>query len=343
MRENNEKVTISKNQTLSFKNPLRDIGTQNKLYGRSNTISSVNSKDRQNVIKISNSNLDLDFVDINENFGKKPKTAPFDEICSICSSKIYFKKFICIVCRDCVLCQNCQEEHLHPMLKCKQSQLSRVQDIYNYLKNYNEEIKQISNEKIKKKGFFNKIFSEKYELKLNCNSLNFSMRPNKTINIPITIQNLSSVPFDCEKYQLILFARNNKDLKVYEKKVEQVLNKHEQIDVNVLLESNEFCKIYYFTIELYTNDEIKLKKNILSFTLEVNKDEEDEVLNEEFKNYPKLIVMNKKIKKGVKKILEDKTITQDPVTIMQFLMNNNGNIEKTIKNLKSMNIKVPIL
>lgn len=343
MRENNEKVTISKNQTLSFKNPLRDIGTQNKLYGRSNTISSVNSKDRQNVIKISNSNLDLDFVDINENFGKKPKTAPFDEICSICSSKIYFKKFICIVCRDCVLCQNCQEEHLHPMLKCKQSQLSRVQDIYNYLKNYNEEIKQISNEKIKKKGFFNKIFSEKYELKLNCNSLNFSMRPNKTINIPITIQNLSSVPFDCEKYQLILFARNNKDLKVYEKKVEQVLNKHEQIDVNVLLESNEFCKIYYFTIELYTNDEIKLKKNILSFTLEVNKDEEDEVLNEEFKNYPKLIVMNKKIKKGVKKILEDKTITQDPVTIMQFLMNNNGNIEKTITNLKSMNIKVPIL
>ena len=343
MRENKEKVTISKNQTLSFKNPLIDIGTQKKLIGRSNTISSVNSKDRQNVIKISNSNLDLDFVDINENFGKKPKTAPFDEICSICSSKIYFKKFICIVCRDCVLCQNCQEEHLHPMLKCKQSQLSRVQDIYNYLKNYNEEIKQISNEKIKKKGFFNKIFSEKYELKLNCNSLNFSMRPNKTIYIPITIQNLSSVPFDCEKYQLILFARNNKDLKVYEKKVEQVLNKHEQIDVNVLLESNEFCKIYYFTIELYTNDEIKLKKNILSFTLEVNKDEEDEVLNEEFKNYPKLIVMNKKIKKGVKQILEDKTITQDPVTIMQFLMNNNGNIEKTIKNLKSMNVKVPIL
>jgi hypothetical protein len=337
MRENNEKVTISKNQTLSFKNPLRDIGTQNKLYGRSNTISSVNSKDRQNVIKISNSNLDLDFVDINENFGKKPKTAPFDEICSICSSKIYFKKFICIVCRDCVLCQNCQEEHLHPMLKCKQSQLSRVQDIYNYLKNYNEEIKQISNEKIKKKGFFNKIFSEKYELKLNCNSLNFSMRPNKTINIPITIQNLSSVPFDCEKYQLILFARNNKDLKVYEKKVEQVLNKHEQIDVNVLLESNEFCKIYYFTIELYTNDEIKLKKNILSFTLEVNKDEEDEVLNEEFKNYPKLIVMNKKIKKGVKQILQDKSITQEPVLVMQFLVNNNGDIQKTIKNLKAMN------
>ena len=55
----------------------------------------------------------------------------------------------------------------------------------------------------------------------------------------------------------------------------------------MVLESNDFCKIYYFTIELYTSEEIKLKNNILSFQLEVNNDEEDEILNEEFKDYPK--------------------------------------------------------
>ena len=298
-------------------------------------------KDRQNIIKIENS--DLEFVDINENFTKKPNTAPFDDICSMCSSKIYFKKYICIVCRDCVLCQDCQEEHLHPIIKCKQTQLSTVQDIYNYLKNSNNKIKQISNQKTKKYGIFGNLFSEKYELKLNCNALNFSMRPNKKINIPITVQNLSNVPFNCEQNNLILFARNNKDLKVYEKKVGQILNKKEQIDVNMILESNDMCKIYYFTIELYTSEEIKLKSNILSFTLEVNNDEEDEIYNEEFKDFPKVIVMNKNIKKGIKKILEDKSITQDPVLVMQFLSNNNGDIEKTIQNLKSMNIKAPIL
>ena len=298
-------------------------------------------KDRQNIIKIENS--DLEFVDINENFTKKPNTAPFDDICSMCSSKIYFKKYICIVCRDCVLCQDCQEEHLHPIIKCKQTQLSTVQDIYNYLKNSNNKIKQISNQKTKKYGIFGNLFSEKYELKLNCNALNFSMRPNKKINIPITVQNLSNVPFNCEQNNLILFARNNKDLKVYEKKVGQILNKKEQIDVNMILESNDMCKIYYFTIELYTSEEIKLKSNILSFTLEVNNDEEDEILNEEFKDFPKVIVMNKNIKKGIKKILEDKSITQDPVLVMQFLSNNKGDIEKTIQNLKSMNIKAPIL
>ena len=301
---------------------------------------SIINKDRQNVVKIEDS--DLEFVEINENFNKKPNFAPFDEACSMCSSKIYYKKYICIICKNCILCQNCQQDHFHPMLKCKDKQLSNVYDITNYLKTHNEEIINMQNQ-TNKKGFFSKIFSEKYELKLDCNSLNFSMRPNKRINIPITIQNLSKTPFNCLENNIFLFARSNKDLKVYEKKVEQILNKFDQIDVNMILESNEFCKVYNFTIELYSKEEIKLKSNILSFKLEVNRDDEDEELNEIFRQYPKIIVMNKNIKKGVKKILEDKTITQDPVLVMQFLANNNGNIEETIKNLKSMNTNLPIL
>ena len=342
--DNNNENIQKENELIISKTFKKEKDFSGNLYSREKNLTfniKDIQKDRQNIIKIENS--DLEFVDINENFTKKPNTAPFDDICSMCSSKIYFKKYICIVCRDCVLCQDCQEEHLHPIIKCKQTQLSTVQDIYNYLKNNNNKIKQISNQKTKKYGIFGNLFSEKYELKLNCNALNFSMRPNKKINIPITVQNLSNVPFNCEQNNLILFARNNKDLKVYEKKVGQILNKKEQIDVNMILESNDMCKIYYFTIELYTSEEIKLKSNILSFTLEVNNDEEDEILNEEFKDFPKVIVMNKNIKKGIKKILEDKSITQDPVLVMQFLSNNNGDIEKTIQNLKSMNIKAPIL
>ena len=53
--------------------------------------------------------------------------------------------------------------------------------------------------------------------------------------------------------------------------------------------------------------------------------------------------MDKNIKKGVKKILEDKSIVQDPTLVMQFLVNNKGNIEETIKNLKSMDSNKIIL
>ena len=345
-------MSLSKENKLSLN--LQDLFVKEKLKdemmelslpkvrcNRARTVASTNIKDRQNVIKIGNS----EFVDISEDFAKKPKKAPFDDICSMCSSKIYFKKYICIICRDCILCQNCQEEHLHPMLRCKHAQLSDIKDIYTYLKNNNNEIKQMISDKSNKKTkvFFQNLFADKYELKLDCNSLNFSMRPNKKINIPITIQNLSSVPFNCEKNNLVLFARNNKDLKVSEKKVNQTLNTKEQIDVNMLLESNDFCKVYYFTIELYTSEDIKLKNNILSFRLEINNDKEDEKLNEEFKDYPKVMVMDKCIKKGVKQILEDKSITQDPVTVVQFLINNKGDVEKTIQNLKSMSEEELIL
>ena len=174
-------------------------------------------------------------------------------------------------------------------------------------------------------------------LLLSCNSLNFSMRQNQKLKIPITIQNLSKTAFDCGKYKLFLFGRNNKDLKVYETNVNNVLNSQEQIDVNMIIESNDVKKKYYFSVELYTLEDVILKSNSLSFSVEVNEDKEDDLLNEEFKDYPKIIVMNKDIKKGVKQILEDESITQEPVVVMQFLVNNKGDIDKTIKNLKTMN------
>ena len=57
----------------------------------------------------------------------------------------------------------------------------------------------------------------------------------------------------------------------------------------MILESNDVQKIYYFSVELYTLEDIKLKSNVLSFSVEVNEDIEDDVLNEEFKDYPKII------------------------------------------------------
>ena len=309
-----------------------DLFNVSRPHSRTINISSNNIK-KQNIINLFGS----DFVNINNDFIDKPSSAPFDDVCSMCSSKIYYKKYICVVCPNCVLCEKCQEEHLHPIIKSTKPQFSNMADIYNYLKYNNPDIKNENNGNNKKIGFFGNLFSEKYELKLDCNSLNFTMRPNQKIKIPITIQNLSKTPFNCEKHKLYLFGRNNKDLKVQEKKVRNILNTQQQIDVNMILESNDVQKIYYFSVELYTLEDIKLKSNVLSFSVEVNEDIEDDVLNEEFKDYPKIIVMNKKIKKGVKQILQDKSITQEPVLVMQFLVNNNGDIQKTIKNLKAMN------
>ena len=41
--------------------------------------------------------------------------------------------------------------------------------------------------------------------------------------------------------------------------------------------------------------------------------------------------------------MEKESIKEDPITILQFLKNNNNDIDKTIQNLSSMNNKKTIL
>ena len=76
-----------------------------------------------------------------------------------------------------------------------------------------------------------------------------------------------------------------------------------------------FAKYIILILNYIQSEEIKIKNNIL--LLEVNIYEEDEIHNEEIKDYPKVFIMSKNIKKGVKKILGDKNIKQDPFTVLK--------------------------
>ena len=158
-----QQLNLSK-EALNFKRPqpkfekinLPDVSKSAKLP--------KTKKTNQNIIKIKDSSLE--FVNLEENFVKKPENAPFDDICSICSSKIHYIKYICVVCKDCILCQKCEDEHKHPVLKCKFNQLSTLEDIYTYINTNNSEIKK--NQK-NNQGFLSNIFSNKFEFKLECN------------------------------------------------------------------------------------------------------------------------------------------------------------------------------
>ena len=285
-------------------------------------------KSHQNIIKIKDSSFE--FVNLEENFGKKPENAEFDDCCSICSSKIYFYKYICVVCKGCILCPKCEEEHDHPVIKCKFSQLSTLEDIYLYMNSRNPEMTNSQNNNF---SFLNNIFFNKYELKLECNSNNFSMRPNSRKCIPITIQNLSSNELNCLQNKIILFGRNNKDLKIYTVKLDYILNKNEQVDTLITIESNDICKIYDFTVEIFSLVLDKLKSNILNFKVEINNDKEDEELNNFFKDYPKIAIEQKSIKQGIKKILDDTNNKYNPIIVMKYLKNCNGNVDDAFYNL----------
>ena len=279
--------------------------------------------ENRNIIQIKDSSLE--FVNLEDNFSKKPLDAPFDDCCSLCSSKIYYIKFICVVCRDCILCSKCEIDHEHPTVKCKFPHLSTLRDIYNYINTRNSQIKNNKNFA----GFISDIFSPKNELKLECNSNEFSMRKKQVRNIPIILHNSSGNVFDLKKNKVVLFARNNKDLKVYTKYLEDKMNKNENKKILLKIESNDICKVYNFTIEAFSIN--KMKSNILNFKVEINDNEEDEKLNDFFiESYPdffEILIEKTSIKKGVRKILESTKNEFDIGFILKCIKNNKGNID----------------
>ena len=267
------------------------------------------------------------------------KDHPFKDICKSCGGPIKNIKYICVICPDCILCQKCEQVHIHPVLKCKSVQLSTLKSVYIYMNKRNKVIQSfLKNEKDSSVfGLFQDIFSAKYEINLSTPFNKITIRPNKTLKIPITIQNLSSTKIECKLLQLYLLAKNIKDLKVYNYEVDLIINKREQNDIYMTVESNNHVGEYNFNVELYSIKNIKLKSNSLNFNIIVNDDEEEEELNDTFKDYLNIVIASKETKMGIKKIMENEDIKEDPITIFQFLKNNNNNVEKTIENLISKN------
>ena len=279
-------------------------------------------------------NLELDGRDLIQK-----KENPFSDICTICNSKITNIKYICLICPDYIICQKCEQIHIHPLLKCKSVQLSSLKSVYVYMNKRNSIIQSfLKNEKDTSVfGLFQDIFSAKYEINLSTACNKITMRPNKTLKIPITLQNLSNNKINCKILQLYMVAKNIKDLKVYNIEIDLEINKREQNDIFLTVESNNHLGEYNFSVELYSIKNIKLKSNDLDFNIIVNDDEEEENLNEMFKEYNNIIVTSKETKMGIKKIMENENIKENPITILQFLKNNDNDVDKTINNLINKN------
>ena len=77
----------------------------------------------------------------------------------------------------------------------------------------------------------------------------------------------------------------------------------------------------------------KLKCNSLSFNVKIYEDKEDEELNTFFKDYPQIAIQSKKYKEGVKKLMQDTKNKYEPVTILKYLKENEGNVDETYYHL----------
>jgi len=260
---------------LETENVLKKIQEQLKLskeaidkadYRRSMSLASPNLNLNQNIVKIKDSTLE--FVNIEDDFKNKPKDSPFDDICSICSSSIYKEKYLCLICKECILCENCEANHLHPVIKWKNNQLNSLNKIYLFMTKYNNEI--INNMNKNKEGKNKKV---KYTFKLKSNIFEYSMKPNQKHEIPLTIYNLNNNDADCEQLGIVLFGRNTKDLIVYNMEIKEEIRRNGNIKTNIDVESGKYCKMYHFDVGLFATGNIELESNFISFKVKVSNED----------------------------------------------------------------------
>jgi NACalpha-BTF3-like transcription factor len=325
-----ENIIQRMNEEMRLSNNVLNSAT----YRRSYTIARHNPlSDNQNIVKIQDSALKLEFVNIDEDFSNKPKDSIFDDICSICSSKIYYEKYLCIICKDCIICPNCEQNHLHPVIKWKNNQLSSLNSIFLFLSNYNKEIQRL-NANSNKGGLFGSS-KTKYEFKLGSDNLSYTMQKNEKMEIPIYITNLSKSDVDCKKIKLALFGMNIKDLIIYNKEMENKIRRGETLKTTISIESNNIGKIYNFNIGLFSPAEVDIVYNTITFKMEVLSDNEEEQLNMQFKDYPEIVKESKVYKKSVKLIMENNKVKKDPMAILNALKQCHGNVHEAIKLLTS--------
>ena len=249
------------------------------------------------------------------------------EVCTFCFNSMTSVKYICSICDNCNLCEKCEEIHLHPCFKYKTPFLSNITDTYKYIdRNYNYHIP-IDSKKM------TKLIRKEYDLKIiPMTDLKFALRPNKILDIPVKVLNLSDT--DLKSSQFMVVVKNNKLINIsYE--IDKIfdIKPNEEHELKLICRTPNTNTFEQINIEIYS-DQLKIRMSSrLNFDLEieVNNDEKDEKLNEELNN-DKYAIFHSKIHKKVilSMIYFNIEWKKDLRKVCQVLRDNKWDINKSI-------------
>ena len=288
-----------------------------------------NKNDKNNII---NENNSFDNKKLNSNL-INPDT--FKEIkCSRCNSNLSGIKYICCICENYILCSNCESGHFHPCIKFKSPFLSNLSDIYKFISNY-------YSFKIPSNNFFSKIFKKEYDISLiPLTDKKICLRQEKEVLLPIKIINLSKEFIRSSQIEII--PKDNKLVQIYNDVKNFSIGPSLSYTLKMKCIAGEklgkenICFYGFSTILNFKNPE-KLKFNL---EFEVNKDEEEEKMNEKLGYNENVILYTKEHKQIALNILDtigDSNRTKEHINkVFNILISNNYNKEKSINKIKNL-------
>ena len=251
------------------------------------------------------------------------------EKCSICKNKIKGIKYICCLCDQCTLCEECELYHNHPCFKFKNNFISSLNETIDFLSKDNDF--KLPYESTS----YTKFLRKEYDIKLEPYSdLEFSLRPNKVINIPIKILNYSKEPIDSNNF--IIICKNQKYIYLSQDKKDFIITGDEYfLDIKCITPDRTCGKENIF-IEIYSQ-ELTIKKSrrlVYEYIIEVNFDSEDDKLNMELKNDESIYCFNKEHKRMALELYKSTDKQYKIKNIINCLFENNWDKNKALKALK---------
>ena len=330
--ENEENKIEEDNINNEEKEDDNNFGGYKSVVIRSNT--NLEDKEDNFEIKIKNIFGEEDdnyytrnkYILTSKNIDKKTFNS---EKCLICNNKLKGIKYICCICDQCILCEECELYHNHPCFKYKTKFISSLYDTCDFInKYYDYKLPYESTS-------YSKFFRKEYDLKIEPYSdLEFSLRPNKVINIPLKILNYSRETLDSNQFIILIKNQKNIYLSPYK---ENYKIKGEEYFINIkCITPDRTCEKENILIEIYSQ-ELPIKSSrrlIYEYNIEVNYDSEDDKLNMELKNDESIYCFNKEHKRIALNLLKSSGNQYKIKNIMNCLFENNWDSNKALKALK---------
>jgi hypothetical protein len=251
------------------------------------------------------------------------------EKCSICGYKLKGIKYICCICDQRILCEECELYHNHPCFKYKNNFICSLYEVCDFIsKIYEYKLPHEST-------MYSKFFRKEYDLKIEPYSdLSFSLRPNKSINIPIKIINYSKENLDSD--QFIIICKNQKNIYLSTQKEKFKITGEEFILDIKCVTPDRTCPKETILFEIYSQ-ELPIKSSrrlVIEYNIEVNFDSEDDKLNMELKNDDSIYCFNKEHKRIGLQLMKSSENQYKIKDIFNSLFVNNWDNNKALKALK---------
>ena len=254
-----------------------------------------------------------------------------EEKCSICNTPLQGVKYICCLCDNFTICEECELYHNHPCFKYKNKFISNMVETSEFIdKFYGFKLPYESTG-------YTKFFRKEYDLKIEpLSDLSFCLRPNKIIYIPLKILNYSKETINSSQFVIICKDQKNIYLSPNENDNYTIEAWGEYVLKIKCITPERTCPPEKIFIEIYSNEiNIKSSRRLLyEYNIEVNFDSDDDRINAELKNDEEIFCFNKEHKKIGLNVLKSTNKEFKIKNIFRALFENNWDQQKAIKSLK---------